>query len=358
MKLKGIVILLLYVFNVSAQQKQLDSLFTANLKKGRFDGSVLITKGDKVVFEKQYGLANRQFNVPINQETRFPIASITKLYASIMALKLKEQGKLDFNSSIGAYLPNLLPNSNQKIKIKDLIHHTSGLPNEKIPDYMVKLSPKEFISKRIKDTLLFEPGSKYRYNNVNFILLTAILEQVSAKPWATLLEELIAKPLKLENTGITRRDSVINRLAYGYYNYSFGSEKVKDPLQNNYPLYIENYAGAGAMFSTPRELLKFSLALERLQILNKQSLDELYQPLKEIGTVENRDYYVCPGGYIGKETIASKKIDVIERNGNIGGFNHTYLQLPNHQYKVIIFCNTDAGNLKKIANETIAIITH
>lgn len=356
MKIKGIMILLLYVFNVSAQQKQLDSLFTSNLRKGRFDGSVLITKGDKIIFEKQYGLANRQFSVQIDKETRFSIASITKLYASVMALKLKEQGKLDFNNTIDVYVPTLLPKHNTKIKIKDLIHHTSGLPNEKIPDYMVKLSPKEFISKRIKDTLLFEPGSKYRYNNVNFILLTAILEHVYAKPWATLLDELISKPLKLENTGITNRDSVIRNLAYGYYNYSFGNEKVKDPLQNNYPLYIENYAGAGAMFSTPRELLQFSLALEQLQIINKQSLTELYQPLKEIGLVESRNYHVSPGGYVGEETIAGKKINIIERNGNIGGFNHTYLQLPSAQYKVIIFCNTDAGNLKKIANEAIAII--
>jgi len=356
MKLKGIVILLLYVFNVSAQQKQLDSLFTANFKNGRFDGSVLITKANQVIFEKQYGLANRQFSVPINKETRFSIASITKLYVSVLALKLKEQGKLDFNNTIDVYVPALLPKYNTKIKVKDLIHHTSGLPNEKIPDYMVKLSPKDFIIKRIKDTLLFEPGSKYRYNNVNFILLTAILEQVSGKPWAVLLDELIVKPLKLKNTGVTSRDSVINNLAYGYYNYSFGNEKVKDPLQNNYPLYIENYAGAGAMFSTPRELLQFSLALERGQIINTPSLLALYQPLKEIGLVENRDYYVSPGGYVGEEIIAGKKNVIIERNGNIGGFNHTYLQLPNVQYKVIIFCNTDAGNLKKITNEVVSII--
>ncbi|WP_113662796.1 serine hydrolase domain-containing protein [Pedobacter nanyangensis] len=357
MKLKGIVILLLYVFNVSAQQKQLDSLFTANFKKGRFDGSVLITKNNQIIFEKQYGLANRQFNVPIHSQTRFPIASITKLYASVMAFKLKEQGKLDLNSNINTYLPNLLPNSNKKIRVKDLVHHTSGLPNEKIADYMIKLSPKEFISKRIKDTLLFEPGSKYRYNNVNFILLTAILEQVSAKPWASLLDELISQPLGLKNTGIARRDSIISNLAYGYYNYSFGNEKVKDPLQNNYPLYLENYAGAGAMFTTPGELLQFSLALERQQIISKQSLAELYQPEQKIGLVENSTYYVSAGGYIGTESINAKKINIVERNGNIGGFNHTFLQLPDLKYKVIIFCNTDAGNLKKIAKDAIAIIT-
>ena len=80
--------------------------------------------------------------------------------------------------------------------------------------------------------------------------------------------------------------------------------------------------------------------------------------MKEIGLVESRNYYVSPGGYVGEETIANKKIGIIERNGNIGGFNHTYLQLPNSQQKVIIFCNTDAGNLKKIANKVIDIITH
>ncbi|MEE1944212.1 serine hydrolase domain-containing protein [Pedobacter sp. KR3-3] len=334
--------------------QKIDELLQKHQQKGRFDGTVLLAKNGNIIYQRQFGLANRQFNVPISSSTRFPVASITKLYAAILVLKLQEQGKLHIDSPIFNYTPHLLPKNNKKITIRQLLVHTAGLPNERIADYTTQLNAKNFIQKRIADTLLSTPGITYRYNNVNFILLTAIMEQVSGKKWADLLADVIIKPLKLQQTGVVKRDSVIKNLAYGYHNYSFGNEKVKDPLENDDPLFLENYAAAGAIFTTPIELLKLNQALATGKILNPASLALLYEPNLKTGKGINTEE-VTPGGYLKTLSIGDKKIKAIERNGNIMGYNATYLQLPESKQVLIVFCNTDANDLSKIALEILAI---
>lgn len=350
--------IVLFCTHVHAQQslaKKIDQLLGGYQQKGQFDGSVLLAKNENVIYQNQFGWANRQFNVPITLQTKFPVASISKLYTAILVLKLQEQGKLNIDSPLANYVPELLPKNSRKITLRQLLVHTSGLPNEKTADYLVRLNPQDFIKKRIADTLLFTPGSKYSYNNVNFIMLANVMEKVSGKKWTALLNDFIIEPLQLQQTGVVKRDSVIQNMAYGYHNYAFGNEKVKDPLENDDPLFLENYATAGAIFTVPLELLKLNLALANGQILKQPSLDLLYQTATSLGKVENRDYEVASGGYVGYTQFGNKKAKVIERNGNIMGYNATYLQLPETQHILIIFCNTDAGYLSKIAEEVLAL---
>ncbi len=335
----------------NATQK-IDELLLKYQQKDRFDGTVLLAKNGKIIYQRQFGLPNRQFSVPVAANTKFPVASITKLYTAILILKLQELGKLHLDSPIFNYTPNLLPKNNKKITIRQLLVHNAGLPNEKIADYTLQLNAKDFIQKRIADTLRSTPGTTYRYNNVNFILLTAIMEQVSGKKWTTLLTDFIIKPLQLQQTGVVKRDSVIQNLAYGYHNYSFGNEKVKDPLENDDPLFLENYAGAGALFTTPIELLKLNRALAAGKILNPSSLVLLYQPSLKTGQ-GTKSEEVTPGGYLKTLNIGDKKIKVIERKGNIMGYNATYLQLPESGQVLIVFCNTDANDLSKIVCEIL-----
>ncbi len=352
-----IALLLLSPLGLKAQplQQKLDSILGTYQQKNQFDGTVLIAKGDRILYQNQFGWANRQFEVPITPATKFPVASISKLFTSILILKLQQESKLHIDSTLAHYIPAILPKNNAKLTLKQLLNHLSGLPNEKIADYQKEFSPQVFMS-RIADTLRFVPGSKYSYNNVNYIALACVIEQVTGKKWKTVLEEEIIKPLNLKNTGLVKRDSVIKNLAYGYHNYAFGNEKVKDPLENDDPLFMENYATAGAIFTTPIELLQLQQALRAKKILNTEMLALLYNPENSVGDVENRAYRVSPGGYLGEETIAKQKIQLIERNGNINGYNATYLQLPQSQHTLIIFCNTDAGNLKTISHKVLAAL--
>ncbi|WP_276486038.1 hypothetical protein [Paraflavitalea pollutisoli] len=110
---------------------------------------------------------------------------------------------------------------------------------------------------------------------------------------------------------------MFEQLAYGYHNYAFGNPSVNDPLENDDPLFLENYALAGAIYTTPAELFTFHRALQQKQLLREPAYSLLYGIDSLRSRKDNRGYWVSPGGYIGMEKIGATAVLVIERNGNI-----------------------------------------
>jgi len=98
-------------------------------KEHRFNGTILVQKDGKISFVRSFGLANIPFEVPNTRQTKYKIASITKLFTSVLILQLHEQGKIDLNKTIGTYLPDYAGEGADKVTIHHLLHHTSGLPN-------------------------------------------------------------------------------------------------------------------------------------------------------------------------------------------------------------------------------------
>ncbi|MBC9933159.1 serine hydrolase domain-containing protein [Chitinophaga qingshengii] len=351
-------LLLLLPFAVCAQslQKRLDTLLQGYHHRGQLEGTVLVARKGKVVYQGHFGYANRQFKVPITQDTRFPVASITKLYAAILVLQLQEEKKLDIHQPVFTYLPDLLPVVNKRITLQQLLLHSSGLPGDKVPDYYARSTPRpaDFIRKNVKDTLLSEPGSRFRYNNVDYILLGAVIEKVTGKRWEQVLQEKVLAPLQLVNTGVVRQQDVIPQLAYGYHNYTFGTGTAQDTLFNDETPYFENYATAGAIYATAAELLRVDQALYGNRLLSPAAITLMYTPVKELGYNKYARGYPALGSYINSVTLASgKTLTVIERRGNINGFNSSLLRCVEDNNTIILLCNTDTGNMEKIGDDIL-----
>jgi CubicO group peptidase (beta-lactamase class C family) len=351
------IILAPFFLKAQTLSQAVTHLLEAYHQKGQFDGSILIAKGDQVIFSQEYGFANRQFKVPVTDSTKFQIGSITKLYTTIMLLKLQEERKLNIDSSLYHYLPDLFPQNNKLITLKQLLIHVSGLPREKVAAYETPYQIRDFLKKNVADTLMTQPGTTYAYNNVNYILLGAVIEQVTHKKWTQVLDEMIIRPLGLINTGVANTDSVINNLAYGYHNYSFGRLPAR-PLRNDGLIYMENYATAAAIYTTPMELFKLHLALVHNQIITERSKGLMYTPETALGKVESKDYFETLGSYTGNKIFkpGQKPVTAILRSGNVNGFNAIYLQLPYSDEAIIILCNTDANDLNAITNEIAALL--
>jgi D-alanyl-D-alanine carboxypeptidase len=109
------------------QQKTPDHLIEDYANKKNFNGTVLIYKDKKVIYEKGLGLANRQFGIPNKIDTKFKIASITKLFTAVLILQLYETGAIDLNRSIKTYLPNYQGEGADKVTIHQLLNSTSGI---------------------------------------------------------------------------------------------------------------------------------------------------------------------------------------------------------------------------------------
>jgi CubicO group peptidase (beta-lactamase class C family) len=192
--------------------------------KGDFEGVVLVAKGGKVIHKQAVGLANREWKIPHRLDTRFRICSITKQFTAVLVMQLVEAGKLNLDTPVSEYLPDFRKELGGKITLRNLLSSSSGLPTfddlafwQKDDEQLASASftAKNYIGSS-SSGLSFEPGAKFNYNNADFILVGAILEQISGKSFEQLLQEKILQPLGMKRTGILKQKEITENLASGY----------------------------------------------------------------------------------------------------------------------------------------------
>ncbi|TVZ26519.1 CubicO group peptidase (beta-lactamase class C family) [Gillisia sp. Hel_I_86] len=346
---KTIFLILLISTFCFGQKEQIDSIIDKEYELGHFNGSILIAKNGKVITKLNKGFANLQFKVPINNNTKFPIASTTKLFTAILILKLQEKGELQFNDKITKYIDSL-PKRFGDITVSDLLLHKSGLANEPIKAYLSKYKIDDFIKNFVKKKQSLDTID-FNYNNVDYVLLSRIIEKITNENFSKAIENLILKPLKLTNTGFVNESEVINNLAYGYHNYTFGSGKPEDKIYND-RRFISNYFGAGQIYSTTQDLHILIKALSNDQLISRKTR------IKYLTTKQNEIYidwlqgYSTYGFFLDNKTYS---FPVIRRGGNIDGFNSEIIMDKEFNRILIILCNTDTADLKEISNKIFCI---
>lgn len=320
-------------------QNDIREILNQEYEQGRFNGTALyVDNGNRLAIHK--GFSNFQFGVEINGQTRFPIASVTKLFTSIAVLQLKEKGGLDLGDPIAKFIPNL-PENCHHITIHDLLIHHSGLENEPIEavvnQYSIDRYIDHFVKKSSNDSL------KFNYNNVDFVLLSKVIEKITKKEFHRSIEDLIIKPLKMENTAFIREREITKNLAYGYHNYSFGEGAKDDPLFND-RRFLSNYYGAGGMYSTTDDLHTLLMAIKDNRLISAESKAQfLLKPQSE----EYVDWLS------GKPTLGLYFDDaaaVYRRSGGIDGFNAQVIINEQFDKILIILSNTDTADLQRLAN--------
>ncbi len=243
---------------LSTIEKYLNDL----VAEDKFSGVVLVAKDDKPIFQKAYGLADKEKNVPNNLETKFNLGSINKIFTRIAIGQLVQQSKISFDDKLGKYLPDY-PNKDarEKVTIRHLVTMKSGIGDffgEKFDatpkDKFRKNS--DFIPLFADKPLAFEPGTKDQYSNGGYILLGAIIEKVTGKSYYDFVQANIFKVAGMTNTDSFETDKTPANTANGYF---------KDNQQNwtnnvNTRPYRGSSAGGG--YSNAEDLLKFSVALK------------------------------------------------------------------------------------------------
>ena len=329
-------------------QGRVAAIMNSTVAAGRFSGTGLLAQQGKVLAQMHLGFANRQFAVPMADTTRLPIASVTKLFTAVLVLQLCEKSQLRLTDNVGRYLTDL-PADCQAITVLQLLTHYSGLQNEPLQAYASPYTPAEFIQKFVarKEG---PPAAAFNYNNVDYIVLTRLLEIITHKSYAALLQENILNPLKMSRSGMVSEARIISGLAYGYHNYSFGAGKSDRPLSNDSPIYLSNYAGAGAIYSTAPDLLKVVQALRENKLLTPQTTALLTTPQQK-GFVEYARGIPALGFYCNDKTFPQT---VLERRGSINGFNSVLLTDKAFRKVVILLANTDAADLEVLGDQLYA----
>jgi D-alanyl-D-alanine carboxypeptidase len=279
---------------------------------------MLIEQKGKVTYKKSFGFADFPFRIPNTTDTKYKVASITKAFTSVLILQLYEQGKLDLSKPIIKYLPEYKGPAGNIVTIKQLLNMTSGIRNmddgltlEKalnngMPQYQTPNTLDEMLTKYCSDTLVAQPGTVFDYNNADFIILGKIIEKITGKSYEDNLKEKIFQPLQINNSGMLSQEKIINKLANTY----FYRDDLKI-LANDLPVYWSNWYGAGAMYSTAEDIMKFSNALFGKKLLKQETLNEmLTSGLGEYGY----------GVWVYKDyEINHKMYTIIKRPGSIMG---------------------------------------
>jgi len=344
-----VIIALIFGFNSFGQtrsnkelKKDIDKLFESYGHYNRFTGNVLISKGDKVIYQKSFGYANIENNKKNTKKTIFSIASVTKPLTAVGIMTLVDAGKLTLETTLNTYFPNFIPEYSKKITIRHLLNHSSGMQanigrkddngNGFMPGKN-KITPYELLEK-FKDTKLnFEPGKGYEYNNFGYTLLAYIIEKVSKKSYADYMDEAVFKPANMKNT-TADSNKFKNKTAFPHTGLGFNEFELFRS-ESHHSLVM----GAGNIRSTTGDLYKFLNALEDGKLLKLSSVDKLYSNTQEIG-IENSKY-----GFGWK---IEHKWGEKWRNhtGLLQGYAAIIGLLPERDIKIIILTNATSTDLE------------
>lgn len=263
-------ILLLIAFSlggvVSSQDySSLDPYLDALVDQKKFVGSVLVAKGDSIVYHKGFGPAAADGSKMNTAESQFLIGSITKTFTAVAIMQLFEKEELSLSDPLSKYI-SLFPKSD-KITIRHLLMHRSGIKNyTELPDMEQwkgeEISPLRLIEKVMGYALGFEPGSMYSYSNTNYILLGIIIEQVTGTGYEKYLQANILKPAGLSHTGMNYKKT--KNLSEGLDLVNGHWEKA-DKVDASVPF------SAGALYSSTGDLFTFSKAFFNADFFKNKS---------------------------------------------------------------------------------------
>ncbi len=323
-------------------RRQLDEYLIEARRVWGFHGTALVAWDGNVILNKGYGLANREFGELNSPDTKFYLGSITKQFTAAAILMLQQQKKLDINVPISRYLPDYPHENGDKITIHNLLTHTSGVPDYTlIPEILLnrssRVSPGEIMESFSHWPLQFEPGTDFQYSNSNYIVLGAIIEEVSGQSYEAYLHHHILGPLGMDNTGYARREAGIPQRAKGYTTTE--NQRVVDAV----PIHHSVLHTAGALYSTTGDMLHWDSALSHARVLSEESIEAMLTPY-----VANYGYgWVIDTLYGRRHTF---------HGGFIDGFNAIIERWPDHKLLVVVFSNEDFTPVKKIARGLAAIV--
>jgi D-alanyl-D-alanine carboxypeptidase len=350
MKIALLLLSLLLSSDRLAAQRESHAAFISSYAKGHdFNGSILVQRRGRVVYEQSFGLANRNFAVPNANDTRYRIASITKAFTAVLVLQLRQEGRLDLAQTIARYLPDYAGEGATKVTIHQLLNHTSGIDNfDKVksvedavangmPNYQLPHTSDQLLARFASGPLVHAPGEVFDYNNADYIILGKIVERVTGQSFERALKARILEPLQLTNTGMLRQSDIVERLADTY----FPREDLK-ALANDLPVFPENWYASGAMYSTTRDLLKFSNALFGARLLSPESLALMLTPGLD-------DYGYGVWSY--ESTFGGRKYRVVKRPGRIMGAQAQLYHIREADVTVILLSNTGTTDLDEFVAE-------
>lgn len=325
-------------FDVVLIEKRIDSLLSSyNAKEPGI--SIGVVNNNKLVIEKEFGIANMEHQIPIKSETSFHVASVSKQFTAFAILQLEDIGKLSLDDDIRNYIPEM-NNFENKITIRNLLNHTSGLKDQW---NLLRLSGwrlNDFIDNNQVLTILynqtslnFEPGEEFMYSNSGFTLLAEIVSRVSNMSFSEYTQKYIFKPLEMFDTQfVDREGQIIINKSYSYFKED--AAFIEDIFNNT-------SIGATNLSTTIKDLSKWVVNFNSKKVGN----NSIFKKMNTQGKLINGNSY----GYANGQKINEYRgLTRIEHSGQDASYQAYVGRFPDINISLIFTNNNseiDGGKL-------------
>lgn len=247
-----------------------------------FSGVLSLSRKNEVLYEEAFGLAILNEAVPNTLGTRFPVASGSKIFTAVAALKLVENGALSLSDSVTRLLPDAFPFMDENVSVRHLLTHTSGFQdyfkeeeNENYADLWKNLPmyamrrPEDFLVLLKDNSMVFQPGEKFSYNDGGFVILSMLIESVTGRSFPEVVKETIFLPAHMEESGYFAMNALPPNTALGYY-----EEKPGHLVSNIYAIPVIG-GGDGGAYTTVSDMRRFWTALQSGKLIQEPLLSEM-----------------------------------------------------------------------------------
>lgn len=349
MKLLFICFALANILLAQSHKKAMSLIMHEYHNYNMFDGAVLVAENGKIVYKEAFGLANREWNIPNATDSKFMIGSVSKPLTATLMLIQVQKGLVSLNKTIADYLPEFKNKPAANITIKQLLSHTSGMPNyDIIKDFFPRISRQNFtreayIKVFMDSALAFKSGTGYAYSSWGYFTLGYIMERVTGKTYAQLMKDDIFTPLQMNNSGSYLHTQIVPKRATGY-DYSFGGFASSDFRDQS------NTMGTGDIYSTVEDMFTFHLAISNNTLLNKQLTDEMLtegmRPARYGYGWFNQNFKYTP-------------TDSVAANFHLGmteGFISFAIRIPSTNSFAIILCNSSPTDFFGIIKNLVKVM--
>lgn len=313
--------------------QRLDKLLNELIARDQFSGVVLVSQHGTPIYSRVHGLASRAWNVPNDMQTRFNLASITKMFTAVAIAQLMEQGRLSYDDSLGKFLPDFFQPEVAAITVGQLLSHTSGLSDDWmiLSDRMESkkvLTVTELLEPFQKVSLQSRPGERYRYCNLGFCVLGAVIEKASSEDYYAYVQKHVFEPAGMSDSGFLELDTDPPRVATGYMDAPGGRRS------NALHIGVRGMP-SGCSYATAPDMAKFAEALTSGKLLAKSTLDVLWTGRSQHAEFGSRYGYGCiVRNYHGTR--------IIGHGGGYVGITNKYEFYPDLGYSVVILNNIDS----------------
>lgn len=350
--------------NLTKVEEKIDSIFN-HVKKTNPGYMIAVIQDTSFLFKKGYGMANLEYQIPISQYSAFNIASLSKQFTAACLAILILEDRVSLEDNIRDYVPEF-PEYPQEIKLKHLVYMTSGINDYYYTDRKngMDWSSLHFFNIDTAITaslnepqLMYDPGTKWSYSNINYMLLTKVVEKVSGISFARFAKDRLFQPLGMTNTFVN--DDIFQVIPGRVNGYNFRTQENTNSLNElgylksestgllQIPRVSPHYGGSG-VYTTMEDFKKW-ISNMQTQSFGGQAFHDLMHQSMTFEHDKNNDLFgLYRGDFNGQEIIAYE--------GGDWGFSSFFMRFPKYNTTIVCFSNFGSGQSAKYAYQVTDVL--